>query len=54
MSSSRPPDVLPGLSDTTTFVDPLVREKKVIDDVLKPKLEKALDLFMLFQLWAEL
>jgi len=28
--SSRPPDVLPGLRDTTTFVDPLVREKKVI------------------------
>lgn len=28
--SSRPPDVLPGLRDTATFVDPLVREKKVI------------------------
>lgn len=28
--SSRPPDVLPGLRDTTTFVDPLVRSKKVI------------------------
>jgi anion-transporting ArsA/GET3 family ATPase len=28
--SSRPPDVIPGLRDTTTFVDPLVREKKVI------------------------
>jgi anion-transporting ArsA/GET3 family ATPase len=28
--SSRPPDSLPGLRDTTTFVDPLVREKKVI------------------------
>jgi anion-transporting ArsA/GET3 family ATPase len=28
--SSRPPDVVPGLRDTTTFVDPLVRTKKVI------------------------
>ena len=28
--SSRPPDVLPGLGDTKSFVDPLVREKKVI------------------------
>ena len=28
--SSRPPDVLPGLSGATSFVDPLVREKKVI------------------------
>ena len=28
--SSRPPDVLPGLRDVTTFVDPLVRNKKVI------------------------
>ena len=28
--SSRPPDILPGLRDTATFVDPLVREKKVI------------------------
>ena len=28
--SSRPPDVAPGLRDTATFVDPLVREKKVI------------------------
>ena len=29
-SSSRPPDVVPGLQDTVTFVDLLVREKKVI------------------------
>jgi len=28
--SSRPPDVVPGLRDETTFVDPLVRTKKVI------------------------
>jgi anion-transporting ArsA/GET3 family ATPase len=28
--SSRPPDIVPGLRDTPTFVDPLVREKKVI------------------------
>jgi anion-transporting ArsA/GET3 family ATPase len=28
--SNRPPDVVPGLRDTTTFVDPLVRTKKVI------------------------
>ena len=28
--SSRPPDIVPGLRDTATFVDPLVREKKVI------------------------
>lgn len=28
--SSRPPDVVPGLRDTTTFVDPLVRSMKVI------------------------
>ncbi len=28
--SSRPPDVVPGIRDTTTYVDPLVREKKVI------------------------
>jgi anion-transporting ArsA/GET3 family ATPase len=28
--SSRPPDVLPGLRDASTFVDPLVRTKKVI------------------------
>ena len=28
--SSRPPDVVPGLRDTATFVDPLVRNKKVI------------------------
>ncbi len=28
--SSRPPDVLPGLRDGSTFVDPLVRNKKVI------------------------
>ena len=28
--TSRPPDVVPGLVDTTTFVDPLVRTKKVI------------------------
>lgn len=28
--SSRPPDVVPGLRDTTTYVDTLVREKKVI------------------------
>jgi anion-transporting ArsA/GET3 family ATPase len=28
--SSRPPDVVPGLRDATTFVDPLVRTKKVI------------------------
>lgn len=30
MISSRPPDIVPGLVDTSTFVDPLVREKKVI------------------------
>ncbi len=28
--SNRPPDIVPGLRDTTTFVDPLVRTKKVI------------------------
>ena len=28
--SNRPPDVVPGLRDQTTFVDPLVRTKKVI------------------------
>ncbi len=28
--SSRPPDVVPGLRDAMTFVDPLVRNKKVI------------------------
>ncbi len=28
--SNRPPDVVPGLRDTPTFVDPLVRTKKVI------------------------
>jgi anion-transporting ArsA/GET3 family ATPase len=28
--SNRPPDVVPGLRDTATFVDPLVRTKKVI------------------------
>jgi len=28
--TSRPPDIVPGLVDTTTFVDPLVRTKRVI------------------------